>query len=126
MYRERRRGGARMSRPNSLTSPVASVLRQVRVQALAGVPDHELLGRFAAERDEAAFAALVRRYGELVRTVCRRLLWDSHECEDVFQGTFLALAERAGDLAGRSGEYPSVGPWLVRVVNNMARQARAR
>jgi hypothetical protein len=46
--------------------------------------DAELLARFAAIRDEAAFAELVTRHGGLVRGTARRYLGDAHAAEDVF------------------------------------------
>jgi hypothetical protein len=39
--------------------------------------DGQLLRRFAAGREEAAFQALVRRHGPLVLSVCRRLLHEN-------------------------------------------------
>ena len=42
-------------------------------QAGGGLTDGQLLGRFIAARDEAAFAALVRRHGPMVLAVCRRV-----------------------------------------------------
>src|SRR5262245_9366374 len=60
--------------------------------------DADLLARFAAARDEAAFEALVARHGPLVLGVARRLLPDPATADDVFQTTFLALARRAGSF----------------------------
>src|SRR5262245_55417189 len=87
--------------------------------------DEELLSRFVARRDEAAeaaFAALVERYGPMVLGVCRRVLGDRHEAEDAFQATFLVLARKAGSIARRE----QLANWLHGVANRTARDARAR
>ena len=77
--------------------------------------------RFAADRDEAAFAELVRRHGPLVRGVARRRLADAHEADDVAQATFLNLAHRAGRVGGRP-----LAPWLFTVAHRLACKAQAR
>jgi WD40 repeat protein len=69
------------------------VVRQLREQLGGDTADAELLARHAGRRDEAAFAVLVRRYGGLVFGLACRQLPDRHEAEDVFQATFLALAQ---------------------------------
>jgi RNA polymerase sigma factor (sigma-70 family) len=81
------------------------------VPALAEVPDAELLRRFHASRDEAAFELLVYRHGPLIWAACRRMLRDHHAAEDAFQATFLALARQAGSIRGGR----SVPGWLHRV-----------
>jgi RNA polymerase sigma factor (sigma-70 family) len=83
-----------------------------------GVPDADLLARFRAARDEAAFELLVYRHGPLVWAACRRLLPSHHDAEDAFQATFLALARRAGAI--RRAE--SVPTWLHRVAVRAARR----
>jgi RNA polymerase sigma factor (sigma-70 family) len=83
-------------------------------------PDAELLRRFATDRDEPAFAALVGRHGPLVLGVCRRVLGDDHAAEDAFQATFLLLARKAARLT-RAG---SLAGWLHTAARRTAAQAR--
>lgn len=66
--------------------------------AIGRASDAELLDRFAAGRDEAAFAALVDRHGAMVRGLCAAILSDPHEAQDASQATFLVLARRAGSI----------------------------
>ena len=90
----------------------------------ADVPDQDLLGRFARDRDEAAFAALVGRYGGAVWSVCRRLVDREQDAEDAFQATFLTLARKAASIRGGA----SISAWLHgvarRVAANLRRDAR--
>jgi RNA polymerase sigma factor (sigma-70 family) len=84
--------------------------------------DGQLLDRFLQNRDEAAFAALVQRHGQMVLSVCRNLLQDFHDAEDAFQATFLVLALKAKNIRKRA----SVGSWLYGVACRIAARARSR
>jgi RNA polymerase sigma factor (sigma-70 family) len=84
--------------------------------------DRQLLQRFAALHDEAAFALLVERHGGLVWGVCRRLLRHEQDAEDAFQAAFLVLARKAGTVPWRD----DVGNWLYAVALRVARRAQAR
>jgi len=88
---------------------------------LAGLSERQLLGRFLADRDELAFAALVERYGPMVAGICRRWLADPADVDDAFQATFLVLVRRA-----RSIRDPDLlGNWLYGVAVRVARRARS-
>lgn len=82
--------------------------------------DARLLADFYAHRDEPAFATLVRRYQRTVWSVCARTLTDPADAEDAFQATFLVLARSGRMLTDRG----SVGGWLYRVAERVARKAR--
>lgn len=92
-----------------------------RSGALGTQGDAQLLDRFLAHREEAAFAALVERHGPMVRGVCLRILRDHHDAEDAFQAAFLVLARRAGAIRPRE----DLGAWLHGVALRTALKARA-
>ncbi len=84
-----------------------------------GVPDAALLARFADGHDGAAFELLVRRYADVVWTVCRATAGDHHAAEDAFQATFLTLAKKA------NGIRDNLAGWLHRVAYHAALKARS-
>jgi RNA polymerase sigma factor (sigma-70 family) len=106
------------------TGPLSSVLRQLRTTVLrdGDAPgDGQLLETFIARRDEAAFAALVRRHGPMVLGVCRRVLGHVQDAEDAFQATFLVLVRKATTVVPRD----LLGHWLYGVAYRTALKARA-
>jgi RNA polymerase sigma factor (sigma-70 family) len=84
--------------------------------------DAQLVERFAARGDEAAFEALLHRHGAMVLGVCRRILHRAHDVEDAFQATFLVLARKAGSIR----KSASVGSWLYGVAFRIAAKARGK
>ena len=82
-------------------------LAAMRAEPFAAVPDGELLTRYTASRDEAAFEELARRHGGMVWAVCRQLLPDPADAEDAFQAVFLAFVKSSGRVRGGN-----VGAWL--------------
>jgi len=104
---------------------LGAVLRQINRLfsdgAVTGLSDAELLDRFLAERDGAAFEVLMARYGPMVLSVCRGVLRNPTDAEDAFQATFLVLVNKARSLRGRA----NLGGWLHLVAYRVAIQANA-
>src|SRR5262249_16905243 len=83
--------------------------------------DGQLLEDYVRSRQEAAFAALVKRHGPMVWGVCRRALGSHHDAEDAFQATFLVLVRKAASGVPRD----RVGNWLDGGAHQTALKARA-
>jgi RNA polymerase sigma factor (sigma-70 family) len=86
----------------------------------SSLTDAELLERFNASGDQAAFELLLRRHIPLVWNVCRRLLGSPHDAEDALQATLLVFVRKAATL----GKQDSVAGWLYRVACRIALRAR--
>jgi RNA polymerase sigma factor (sigma-70 family) len=99
-----------------------SLLQHIRRLAVSTSSDEQLLAEFLARRSDEAFSALIGRHGPMVLNVCRRILHDAHAAEDVFQATFLVLANRAGAIRKRS----SLAGFLHGVAYRLAVRARRR
>ena len=107
------------------TAQMDTVFRHLRRAVLrqdgAGWSDGQLLGSFIDQKDEAAFAALVRRHGPMVFGVCRRVVGNHHDAEDAFQATFLVLARKASVVRPRE----RLANWLHGVALRTALKAKA-
>jgi RNA polymerase sigma factor (sigma-70 family) len=83
--------------------------------------DAILLERFARGHEEAAFVALVQRHGPMVQRICRRILRNEQDVEDVVQATFLILARKAARIPWQD----SASGWLSVVARRLAMNARS-
>lgn len=80
--------------------------------------DSDLLKQFVHDQRQDAFTELVARHAGMVLGVCKRVLRDDHEAEDVFQATFLILAKKGRQIERR---HPaSLAAWLHRVAYRAA------
>lgn len=104
-----------------MANALRRTIERLRVALGAERPDEQLLEQFIATRYEAAFAALVRRHGQMVLGVSRRILGNRADSDDVFQATFLVLAQKA--RAVTKGE--AVASWLYKVAYRIALKAKA-
>ncbi len=100
---------------------VVHYLRGLAREPAVDQADGELLQRFLARRDSAAFQELMRRHGPMVLGVCQRLARNPCDAEDAFQATFLILVRKGHTIRLRS----SVGSWLYGVAFRTARKTRA-
>jgi RNA polymerase sigma factor (sigma-70 family) len=105
-----------------LHAVIRHLYRVAGPEGRGALTDPELLDRWVAERDGAAFEVLLWRHGTMVLNVCRRLLTQEPDVEDAFQAAFFALARKAGSI----GKRGAVGAWLYRVAYRTALAARAR
>src|SRR5579875_504513 len=101
------------------------LVRYIRTLAAAQADnpctDQQLVEQFATQREQASFAALVRRHGLMVLGVCRRVLGHEQDAEDVFQAAFLILSRRAGAV-----RQSDVGGFLYRVAYHLSVRARGQ
>jgi RNA polymerase sigma factor (sigma-70 family) len=107
-------------------APLAGVLRHIHhlaaARGAAGLSDAQLLDRFVATQDEAAFTALVQRHSGLIMGMCRRVLQHAQDAEDAFQAAFLVLAKKAASIRNKQ----SVSTWLYAVAYHIAVATKAR
>lgn len=103
---------------NAVQGPILDFL----ASSPPGDGDASLLARFVSERDEEAFAALVRRHSALVYGTCHRILGNPSDSDDAFQAVFFVLARRAISLKLDRG----IGPWLHGVAVRVALKLRGQ
>ena len=104
-----------------MASPILQHIRRlVAIETASQASDAALLERFVAQRDESAFALLLKRHGPMVLRLARRLLGQEQDAEDIFQATFLLFARKAGSIRKRQ----SVSSWLYGVAYHLAGRSR--
>ena len=88
--------------------------------------DSALLRQYAESNSEAAFAALVTRYVNLVHSVALRDVGNSHDAEEITQAVFIILTRKAGKLRHRK----TLSSWLFEAThltaNNFVRSEMRR
>lgn len=81
-----------------------------------GLPDDTLLAFKAADGDENAFEALVRKYERLVSTSVYSIAGNAEDVLDISQEVFLKVYKSLGTFKGDS-EFST---WLYRIAKNTA------
>ncbi len=106
--------------------PGTILQKQIRGLVAAQCPsphsDMHLLQQFISDRDEAAFATLVKRHGNMVLGVCRSVLKHQQDAEDTFQAAFLVLARKANAIRKKD----ALGSWLHGVAYRLSLKACAK
>lgn len=92
----------------------------VREQTGMEGSDQDLLRRYVDQRDDAAFAEIVRRHAPMVYGAALRQTGDSHQAQEVTQAVFLLLVRKA---AGMNGSVV-LGAWLFRATQYAANDLR--
>src|SRR5215470_1808603 len=82
----------------------------------------EALCRRVAERDEAAFEALVVRYQQRAYRVAWSILRDAEDARDIAQEAFVRLHQTAGSFAGRA----RFSTWFYRILVNLCLDHRRK
>lgn len=85
-------------------------------EAATRLSDEELLGR-AADGDQSAFSALVRRHEDRVFGIAIRITGDRADALDATQDTFVSVFRQAGTFRAEA----AFTTWLYRVVVNACR-----
>jgi RNA polymerase sigma-70 factor (ECF subfamily) len=86
-------------------------------------PDEELLRLFVLSGDRAAFAALYRRYQDVVYRFAFQMSGSEAAAEDITQETFLRLAAAAQRYDARRA---TVSTYLYGIVRNLTRRSLRR
>jgi RNA polymerase sigma-70 factor (ECF subfamily) len=98
------------------------MLETMSSPAVLADPDELRLVEGLRRGDEAAFMALVRRYGPQMLRVARMYVASEAAAEDVVQETWLAVLKGIDRFEGRS----SLRTWLFRILVNRARTRGSR
>src|SRR5262245_37367799 len=124
VYHREAKSHPRLARVTAMAAHLERLVRDLRRRvprvSLDRATDAGLLGDFVRRKDEGAFTALVARHGPMVYGVCRCILRDAHEAEDVAQATFLVLARKAGTI--RRPE--TLAAWLHGTAYHLALKSR--
>jgi RNA polymerase sigma factor (sigma-70 family) len=105
------------------TARLGTVLSHLHMLARGSdLSDSELVERYFNGHDEAAFATLVKRFGNMVWGVCRHVLSCEQDAEDAFQATFLILARKASSIR----KADALGGWLHGVAYRSAMKAKTQ
>jgi RNA polymerase sigma factor (sigma-70 family) len=96
--------------------------RGMTARTLEDYSDRQLVERALERHDQAALEAIVHRHSAMVCRVSWRVLQHAQDTEDVFQATFLVLAQKLRTLR----KYTSLASWLHGVAHRVALKVKAQ
>ena len=99
------------------SASLPGLLKRVLAEPLTQASDRQLLERFVATGDEAAFSLLVHRHGSMLLGLCRREVGDAQLAEDVLQATFLVLARKSGSIRKRDRMSTAKRPVIFAILH---------
>ena len=80
------------------------------------VEDFDIVKR-VLNGDVDSFRILVERYQRPVLSMIRRLIWDSHRCEDIGQDVFVAAFQKLSTFDPARSQFST---WLFTIARNMS------
>ena len=105
--------------PHAFTPAPTEAVASESPPPVEPLSDTELLSAFVQRRDADAFTEIVQRYRLLVYRVALRAVDNRHLADDVFQATFLVLAQSADKIK----RTEALAAWLHGTTRNIARRA---
>ncbi len=81
------------------------------------MPEDSDIVKHVLKGDVDSFRILVERYQRPVLSMIRRLIWDSHRCEEISQDVFVAAFQKLSTFDSARSQFST---WLFTIARNMS------